>query len=562
MATSGAPQQQQPNTGGTGGLRISNGITSSLVCLIKENLPKPYEWPSDTAERRTVCEKLQKAGVHHKIKNYLVSVSKGADELSIDSLKAIGDWLPRLVQYELFDIFALSKGNVTDAHKMVQGLMIMACDDRLQTMSLASLFWMIKKWPERVPGMVVHDTDVCGVRRQEAAKQFVHLMACMAKQERETSPTQTGWTPLIKGLMQSQAFREDTQRRAHCALALAWYASPASSGITITADDADKASAAGMIERARDAYWRSNWFGGELENSFPSHLISRDQCDVEALVKLAHVGRLSSATSGTEALNALADKLEGYMTHVREVCDDDHDRKLRLNRMQKAVRLLRQPRPKMRERFEQGLRVATLVTTLPTAAPAPQVAAGAAPLALPPPSAPDLRAWLAKRVRPRRGCAKCEVARGPEDSVRTGFAKDGGTGKNSEPSKKRACPRFDHAISAQDGDALIAKYQSENGVKNIPNKKQKFVAFMKEEYNVEPLGQSPSYKVTLYDAPLEPVQVGVTPAADGNVALDLTVVGKKRLRPVDKDGEVYEGEDPNKIPRHDNMFMGFEIVEG
>jgi hypothetical protein len=125
--------------------------------------------------------------------------------------------------------------------------------------------------------------------------------------------------------------------------------------------------------------------------------------------------------------------------------------------------------------------------------------APSAPLALPQPS--PTTSYLRSRVRPRPNCAKCEVARGPDPSVRANFAEEGGKGRARNVSAKRACPLAAHAInSAVDGVALLEQYERDHGAK-LTNKKRKFEDFMSSEYNVERLGKSPSYAVSLYSEP-------------------------------------------------------------
>ena len=119
-----------------------------------------------------------------------------------------------------------------------------------------------------------------------------------------------------------------------------------------------------------------------------------------------------------------------------------------------------------------------------------------APLALPPPSPTS---YLRRRVRPRLDCAKCEIARGTDPSVRANFAEEGGRGRARNVSAKRACPLAAHAINATDGVELLEQYERDHGVR-LTNKKQKFMDFMSSEYNVERLGKRPSFAVSLYRA--------------------------------------------------------------
>ena len=134
----------------------------------------------------------------------------------------------------------------------------------------------------------------------------------------------------------------------------------------------------------------------------------------------------------------------------------------------------------------------------PVGQPVPSApSAPSAPLALPQPS--PTTSYLRRRVRPRLDCAKCEIARGPDPSVRANFAEEGGRGRARNVSAKRACPLAAHAINATDGVELLEQYERDHGVR-LTNKKQKFMDFMSSEYNVERLGKRPSFAVSLYRA--------------------------------------------------------------
>eukprot|EP00966_Prymnesium_polylepis_P335290 7390655-Prymnesium_polylepis.1 len=94
-----------------------------------------------------------------------------------------------------------------------------------------------------------------------------------------------------------------------------------------------------------------------------------------------------------------------------------------------------------------------------TAVPPPAAAAPAAAVLLPPPS---VDSFLRDHVRPRTGCEKCAVAHGPDPTVRSQFATEGGKGRLRDASKKRACPLAEHAISAStDGVPLLDRYERE-----------------------------------------------------------------------------------------------------
>ena len=77
-------------------------------------------------------------------------------------------------------------------------------------------------------------------------------------------------------------------------------------------------------------------------------------------------------------------------------------------------------------------------------------------MALMPPAPPPLDDYLRNHVRPRTDCVKCDVARGPDATVRSLFASEGGMGRTRNISLKRACPLAAHAISATgDGVPLL-----------------------------------------------------------------------------------------------------------
>eukprot|EP00966_Prymnesium_polylepis_P068864 1599498-Prymnesium_polylepis.1 len=73
-----------------------------------------------------------------------------------------------------------------------------------------------------------------------------------------------------------------------------------------------------------------------------------------------------------------------------------------------------------------------------------------------PPAPPSVEDYLRSHIRPRADCAKCVVARGPDATVRSLFASEGGKGRLRNISAKRACPLAAHAISAPlDGVPLL-----------------------------------------------------------------------------------------------------------
>eukprot|EP00966_Prymnesium_polylepis_P332452 7387955-Prymnesium_polylepis.1 len=225
--------------------------------------------------------------------------------------------------------------------------------------------------------------------------------------------------------------------------------------------------------------------------------------------------------------------------------DLDHQRLVA--RMKKAWGMLRRPEERIKKQFDRSALPPDVQLTEPAqelqalelqAPPALAVATTATATA---PSAPCLARYLRGRVLPRADCAKCEVARGTDASVRECFASEGGKGHVRDPSLKRACPLAAHAISAAgDGVPLVEAYEREYGVK-IPNKKQKFVDYMKLTFGVDRLGKPPSYKVTLYTPPCVTTDVSVE---GDTVKLDLVANGFKKT---------------SEQGTKDN-FMGFQVI--
>ena len=195
-----------------------------------------------------------------------------------------------------------------------------------------------------------------------------------------------------------------------------------------------------------------------------------------------------------------------------------YHRDLLKERLHKAWGMLLRPEERIKKQFQKAM---SKLDSPESSSQDPVAALPAQPPALPP-ALPSVDEYLRKHIRPRTDCDKCEVARGPDASVRTGFATDGGNGRARNINAKRACPLACHAISAKsDGVPLLEKYEVDYGVK-LTNKKQRICTFMKEEYNVERIGQAPHYKVTLYDPP----HVDVDVACEGEgINLRLTAVG-------------------------------------
>ena len=186
-----------------------------------------------------------------------------------------------------------------------------------------------------------------------------------------------------------------------------------------------------------------------------------------------------------------------------------------------ASEILLQPSDLIKKRFEKA-RAASMLPS-PVAVAAPSSAAATTLTALVPSGPPPpVDEYLGRYIRPRTDCDKCAVARGPDPSVRSQFASEGGKGRSRNISLKRGCPLAAHAISTTgDGVPLLEQYERDYGVK-LTNKKQKFCAFMQSEYKVEPLGQAPSYKVTLYTPPRIDASLALE---GGDIKLRLTAFG-------------------------------------
>jgi hypothetical protein len=258
------------------------------------------------------------------------------------------------------------------------------------------------------------------------------------------------------------------------------------------------------------------------------------------LFKASVALKLQGLTS--QIFQALADLLKQHRSVVSgwpqgETNEEKKERQQRLVRIDKAINQLENPKPVVVKEFElmrQGAAVQTEhdnAATAPLALPMAQQQLALAgpsgsappplPLALPAPTqAPTLYEYCRPHVVPRPDCAKCEVARGLDASVRAEFASDGGTGKVRDVSRKRACPLAAHAISAaRDGVPLVEQYERDHGVK-IAHKKQKFMAFMRDVHGVEPYGPRPSHRVTLYKT-----VTGGAGSVGGGVGVSLALEG-------------------------------------
>ena len=273
----------------------------------------------------------------------------------------------------------------------------------------------------------------------------------------------------------------------------------------------------------------------ELENAFRNNI---KQPHMDTLVKVATLLGLKGEPN--DVLTTLAPHMKARIERQEEMWKKDdvdstkakqveRERALKRIRLNKACNMLLYPENRIKKQFKEAMPQSMLPPPPPTsavaaapAAPAATLAlpmasaagpaassqplalmppvgqpASSAPLALPPPSP---NSYLRRRVRPRPDCAKCEVARGTDPSVRTDFATDGGKGRARSVSAKRACPLAAHAInSAVDGVALLEQYERDHGAK-LTNKKRKFEEFMSSEYYVERLGKPPSFAVSLYRA--------------------------------------------------------------
>jgi hypothetical protein len=106
--------------------------------------------------------------------------------------------------------------------------------------------------------------------------------------------------------------------------------------------------------------------------------------------------------------------------------------------------------------------------------------------------------YMHKRVRPVEDCVKCEVARGPDASVREDFAREGGLGRSRRISKRRACALAQHAMPTRSLVEMLECYERKYGVV-VAHKKRRAMDFMMSEYGVAPVGKAPRYAVTLYE---------------------------------------------------------------
>ena len=304
-----------------------------------------------------------------------------------------------------------------------------------------------------------------------------------------------------------------------------------------------------------------NWYqlavGKKLEDAFKNDV---GKPFMPSLVEVAGVCQLHGPPD--QVLKALATHLEREIRradrNIKRLVDEDVSKQTtqsenrRRARLTKAYDMLRLPPPKLQKQF-QAIWAPILP---PAAAPATPPEAPHAALHAPPtmpvvtspppvvsstPQPPSLDEYLARHIQPRTDCDKCEVARGPDASVRSLFGSEGGSGRLRNIALKRACPVATHAISAAvDGVPLLDKYERDYG-KKVSSKKQKVCDFMERIYGVERLGQPPSYKVTLYTPP----RVGASISLEGgNIKLKLSAFG-------------YE---PTTEQGSKDNYMGFAVV--
>ena len=267
-----------------------------------------------------------------------------------------------------------------------------------------------------------------------------------------------------------------------------------------------------------------------------------DQPHMPSLVKAANTCGLRGTPS--QVLERLAPHVKREYDRLKRYFDRDTSSELskretlrrqqRLAKLLKAYHMLFRPEERIKKQFVRVMPEGMLPPP-PSPPPPPDVSkpapalmppgASAPPLALMPPAAaaaavapppamvasppaaaapppPSLEEYLRRRVRPRTDCDKCDIARGPDASVRIEF---GNGAKNKCASLKRACPLAAHAISlADDGVPLVEEYGRTFNVKNVKvegkiTKRKKFRHFMQNEYGVGPLGKDPYHKVTLYN---------------------------------------------------------------
>lgn len=310
----------------------------------------------------------------------------------------------------------------------------------------------------------------------------------------------------------------------------------------ITSQESCDTPAQQLEEKARGFYVQSGQIEQQLENACTRETDYTLRAPLLFKASVAH--KLLGLTS--QIFQALAERLRQHRTVVSRLAVAEGNaasqkRGERLRRIDKAINQLVNPKLGLVKEFDlmrQGAAVQTEhdnaadPLALPMAQQPLALAGPSAPLplalpapALAPAQAPTLYEYCRPHVTPRSNCAKCEVARGPDASVRAEFASDGGTGKVRDVSRKRACPLAAHAISAaRDGVPLVEQYERDYGVK-VAHKKQKFKDFMRAVHGVEPLGPPPHHQVTLYTEPRVDASLALE---GGEVKLNLTSFGYQK----------------------------------
>ena len=128
---------------------------------------------------------------------------------------------------------------------------------------------------------------------------------------------------------------------------------------------------------------------------------------------------------------------------------------------------------------------------------------------------PPFELFLQGRIFPRVGCEKCRVAQDTsEDGKRNRHefpTQGGGRGRNMDVSQKLCCPLFAHALHC---DQPIEDYRKLYNTK-LGHAKKEFKEFMQKQFQVQPLGVCPRYKVTLYaEHVVVPVKCKITVIGD------------------------------------------------
>lgn len=261
------------------------------------------------------------------------------------------------------------------------------------------------------------------------------------------------------------------------------------------------------------------------------------------LVQMVEFLLCDTAGSAEEALARLA-------PHVRRLCvwmepptEDDNSedakyRRRRRNHLQECEGFLKAPREKTVEQvhvdlnqqvhFNQDLECVTK--------PPPAIETGkkrkleeeASQETVP--DGPSLDDFLRGRVVARQdGCVRCEVARGPDSKVRSRYGSTeecGGARVPDRHLRMRSCVLKEHSISLCDVVKVVG-HHPEGDAMGPMRRRQKALAFMKDEFGVEPLG---------------PDQRDVT------------------LWTLNKDGAYKVAEGTSSWKKHRCVFMGFQLA--